>query len=386
MTHPMTKRALLQGALVAASAGCVNFAWDDDDLSVKSEPFGTIRAGEKVDVFTLQNRLGTKVRLMTLGASLVSVDVADRAGVMSDIVLGFDTPRDYLSNPSYFGAVIGRFANRIEKGRFHLDGYEYRLPVNNGPNHLHGGDIGFDRRIWSAAPFKTDDAVGVTFYLRSADGDQGYPGNLDVWVTHTLDQKDQMTVAYRAQSDRATIVNFTQHAYFNLAGHEAGDILDHELRLNADTFTPIRETSIPTGEIAPVEGTPMDFRSAKRIGRDIELETQQLVLGSGYDHNWVLNQTELKDGLALAAEVYDPRSGRTLRVHTDQPGVQLYTGNFLKPGVYGKGGTEYGRRHGFCLETQHFPDSPNQPHFPSTRLGPGEFFNSRTVFVFGLRP
>jgi aldose 1-epimerase len=319
---------------------------------------------------------------MSLGATIVSLRVPDRAGLPEDVVLGFDAIQGYLGDEPYFGAIVGRYGNRIAKGRFTLDGQTYQLATNNGPNHLHGGVKGFDKVVWEAEPFDRDGQSGVVFTHVSPDGDEGYPGTLNARVTYTLTQANELIVDYAATSSKATPVNLTQHSYFNLAGAGTGDILDHRLTLDADRFTPVDATLIPTGELAPVDGTPFDFRRPTAIGARIAGDHVQLKYGNGYDHNWVLNGSAGQ--MRHAARVEDPKSGRTLDVTTTEPGVQFYTGNFLDGTLTGKSGRVYKQRYGLCLETQHFPDSPNHAAFPSTILRPGERYQSKTVFTFGI--
>jgi aldose 1-epimerase len=352
--------------------------------SITRAPFGRATAGDAVEVFTLTNRHGVEVRAMTYGGIIVSLKTPDRAGQLGDIVLGFDSLDGYLRHSPYFGAIIGRYGNRIAGGRFVLDGVTYRLASNNGPNHLHGGVRGFDKVVWAAEQFENDSAVGVVFRYTSPDGDEGYPGDLTAEVTYTLTDGDALIVDYRATTTAATPVNLTQHSYFNLAGEGSGDILGHELLVSADSFTPVDSTLIPTGRLAPVAGTPFDFRVSTPIGARIRVNDDQLANGGGYDHNFVLNRAGA--GLARAARVVESGSGRTLDISTTEPGLQFYSGNFLDGTVVGKGGHVYGHRSGFCLETQHYPDSPNQPAFPPTILRPGEEYRSQTVFVFGTVP
>jgi aldose 1-epimerase len=346
---------------------------------VKREAFGSV-AGSPIERFTLTNKNGVEVRAITYGGIITSIKTPDRAGAMGDIVLGFDSLDGYLAGHPFFGAIVGRYGNRIAKGRFTIDGQEYKLATNNGPNHLHGGIKGFDKQIWTAKiPAAVAGESGVTFSYTSPDGEEGYPGQLIVDVTYTLNDKDQLSVDYVARSDKATNVNLTQHSYFNLAGQ--GDILGHELTIDADKYTPVDATLIPTGEIASVEGTPFDFRKPTLIGARIDQPHPQLKNGSGYDHNWVLRDTP---GLKHAAHVVDPKSGRTLDVATTEPGMQFYAGNFLDGKLIGKGGQSYGRRSGFCLETQHYPDTPNHSNFPTTLIKPGQQYASKTVFTFGV--
>jgi len=339
--------------------------------------------GKPVEIFTLTNASGMEVKAITYGGIITSWRVPDRAGQMADIVLGYDDPAGYLKNSPFFGAIVGRYGNRIARAQFTLDGRTYKLAANDGPNHLHGGKQGFDKVLWAAEPIKRGEGVGVAFTRTSPDGEEGYPGQLKVRVTYTLTDKGELIVAYEATTDKPTTVNLTQHSYFNLAGQGTGDILGHELRINADRYTPVDATLIPTGELAPVEGTPFDFRKPTAIGARIKSDHPQMQFGRGYDHNWVLARSG--SGLSLAAEVYEPKSGRTLQITTTEPGLQFYAGNFLDGTITGKEGKVYRHRYGFCLETQHFPDSPNKPNFPSTTLRPGTTYRTRTVFKTGTR-
>jgi aldose 1-epimerase len=344
------------------------------------EPFGTAPDGQGVDLITLTNAKGVELRAMTYGAIIVSLKVPDRAGVLGDVVLGYDSLAGYVKSSPYFGAVVGRYGNRIAKGKFTLDGAAYALAVNNGPNALHGGLKGFDKVVWHADTVRNADGVGIRFHYVSKDGEEGYPGTLSATVTYTLTDAGEVHIAYEATTDKATPVNLTQHSYFNLAG--SGDILSHVLTLNADRFTPVDSTLIPTGQLAPVAGTPFDFTTPHAIGERIDADHQQIRFGGGYDHNFVLMRADT--GLALAAVLIDPASGRRLEVRTTEPGVQFYSGNFLDGTLTGKHGVVYQRRNGLCLETQHYPDSPNHPDFPSTILRPGETYGSRTVWRFGV--
>mgnify|MGYP006199544095 CR=1 FL=1 len=347
------------------------------------EPFGTAPGGEAVHAFILRSRSGVEVRAATYGGILLSIRVPDREGRFDDVTLGFDTLDRYVGeNDPYFGALIGRYANRIAGGRFTLDGRAYRLAVNNGPNHLHGGERGFDRVVWNAAPFAGEGRRGVVFAYTSPDGEEGYPGTLRVKVAYTLTDDDALVLDYEATTDAATPVNLTQHTYFNLAGPGTRDILDHVLTINADAFTPVDSTLIPTGELRPVEGTPFDFRQPTPIGARIGADDEQIRFGLGYDHNFVLQREDAgADALVLAARVTEPESGRVMEVYTTEPGLQFYSGNFMD-GQTGKGGIPMNFRTGLCLETQVFPDSPNQPHFPSTRLDPGQTYVNRIVLRF----
>lgn len=346
--------------------------------AISSSFFGTTPAGEEVTLFTLTNATGMEVCIINFGGVITHIKTADRHGKFADVALGFDELEPYLQSSPYFGALIGRFGNRLAKGRFELDGHTYQLDTNNGENHLHGGVTGFDKVVWEATPFTNDTEVGLKLFYLSRDGDQGYPGNLSVTVTYSLTNENEIRVDYHATTDQATPVNLTQHSYFNLAGQ--GDILNHELTINADAFTPIDDTQIPIGGSQAVAGTPFDFRAGKKIGLQINEEDEQLRCGLGYDHNFVLNKPAPKQ-LTLAARASESTTGRVLEVYTEEPGVQFYSGNFLDGSLTGKGKT-YAYRTGFCLEPQHFPDSPNQPDFPSTILRPGETYQSRTIFKF----
>jgi aldose 1-epimerase len=344
-------------------------------------PFGRVD-GKEIFLYTLTNAHGMELRAMSYGATIVSLRVPDRDGRSDDVVLGFDALDGYLQPEPYLGAIVGRYGNRIAKGRFTLDGKTYQLATNNGPNHLHGGVKGFDKAVWEAEPFDRDGQSGVVFTHASPDGDEGYPGTLNARVTYTLTPANELIVDYSATTDKATPINLTQHSYFNLAGAGTGEILNHQLTLDADRFTPVDATLIPTGDLAPVEGTPFDFRRPTAIGARIGADHPQLKYGNGYDHNWVLNGEPGR--LRHAARLVEPTSGRTLDVSTTEPGVQFYTGNFLDGTLTGRSGRVYKRRYGLCLETQHFPDSPNHPTFPSTILRAGEHFQSKTVFAFGV--
>jgi aldose 1-epimerase len=349
---------------------------------LEKQPFGTTADGAAVDLYTLTNTSGAKVKIITYGARVVAVEVRDRDGKLGDVSLGYDDLQGYEKDSSYLGAIVGRYGNRIAKGRFTLDGVTYTLAQNNNGNHLHGGSRGFDKVVWTGKGSVVAGAVQLRLTYLSKDQEEGYPGNLSVTVIYTLTNRNELKIGYSAQSDKATVLNLTNHAYFNLAGAGKGDILKHELRINADRFTPTNETSIPTGELRRLQGTPLDFTKATPIGARIEDKYEQIVSGAGYDHNFVLNNATGK--LGLAAEVYEPTTGRVLRVYTTEPGVQFYSGNFLS-GASGKQGLTYPRRSGFCLETQHFPDSPNKPQFPTTVLRPGGRYIQTTIYQFSVR-
>jgi aldose 1-epimerase len=343
---------------------------------VTKAPFGSLPDGTAVDVYTLVNARGLKARIMNYGATLVSLDLPDRAGALADCVLGYDSLDGYLKSSPYFGSIVGRYGNRIAKGRFTLDGKAYTLAVNNGENHLHGGLKGFDKVVWTAEPFAEAAAVGVKLGYLSKDGEEGYPGNLQVTVVYLLTNDDELRIDYEATTDKATPVNLTSHSYFNFTGG-ARDVLAHELTLAADRYTPVDAGLIPTGKIAPVAGTPMSFLEPTAIGARIAR------VEGGYDHNYVLSSGG--GTMTLAACVVEPQSGRVMEILTDQPGIQFYSGNFLDGTIAGKGGRVYGKHWGFCLETQHFPDSPNQTGFPSTILRPGETYRTRTIHKFSVK-
>jgi len=341
------------------------------------EPFGKTTQGTPVDLYTLRNKNGLEVKITNYGGIVVSLSAPDRTGRRSDVTLGFDTLDGYLKDHPYFGAIIGRYGNRIGGGRFALEGVEHKLARNNGENSLHGGLKGFDKVVWDAR--RDGQRLELTYY--SKDGEEGYPGNLSVKVVYTFTEVNELKIDYSATTDKPTVVNLTNHTYFNLASD--GDVLGHQVKLYADRFTPVDAGLIPTGELRPVKGTPFDFTSPMAIGARINQNDEQLRFGKGYDHNFVL--TSRGGSLAPAAEVYEPQTGRLLEVHTTEPGIQFYTGNFLDGTIRGKGGRAYGHRTGFCLETQHFPDSPNRPQFPSTVLRPGQQYQSTTVYRFGVR-
>ena len=345
---------------------------------IQRADFAKTRDGVAVSVYTLTNKNGVTARITNYGGIVVSLMVPDRNGKMADVVLGFDSLDGYLQNPGpFFGALIGRYGNRIGHARFTLDGRVYQVDRNDAENSLHGGARGFDKRVWT--PKELTDG-GLELRYLSRDGEEGYPGNLRANATYHLTDANELRIDYGASTDKDTVINLTNHSYFNLEGAGTGDILDHRLMLNADRFTPVDAGLIPTGELQEVAGSPFDFRTSTSIGARIEVNNEQLRAGKGYDHNWVLNRGS--DGLTLAARIVESSTGRILEVFTTQPGVQFYAGNFLDGTIKGKGGKVYGRRSGFCLETQHFPDSPNKPAFPTTELKPGQRFQSTTVFRF----
>jgi aldose 1-epimerase len=348
--------------------------------SVTAKPFGKMPDGRNVQLYTLTNSSGMQVALATYGGTVIQLLTPDRSGKMGDIALGFGTIEPYFTKSPYFGALIGRYANRIGKGRFTLDGKTYQLAKNNGPNTLHGGLKGFDKQLWTAEVL-SQNPPSVRFSRLSPDGEEKFPGNLTVAATYTLTNKDELRIQYIAQTDKPTILNLTNHTYFNLAGAGSGSILGHQVRIHADEYTPIDANLIPTGKIAPVAGTPLDLRKWTIIGNNLKAVGGKPV---GFDHNYVLNRYPFFRP-ALAAEVWDPVSGRLLKVYTDQPGIQFYTGNFLDGTIKGKRGKIYHEHDAFCLETQHFPDSPNHANFPSTVLRPGQTFKSTTIYKFSAR-
>jgi aldose 1-epimerase len=352
--------------------------------AMKKEMFGTTSDGIPVYVYTLQNVHKMQARVTNYGGILVSLLVPDKTGQLDDVVLGYDSLATYEKNNNpYFGALIGRYGNRIGKGKFTLNGKEYTLALNNGPNHLHGGLKGFDKVVWTVSEKESSPERSIVLTYLSKDGEEGYPGNLSVKVVYTLTDNDELKIEYSATTDKPTVLNLTHHSYFNLEGAGRGSILAHELMIDADTFAPVDSTLIPTGELRPVRGTPFDFRKATTIGARISGDNEQLRYGKGYDHNFVLNRKG--KGLGLAARVYESTTGRAMDVLTTEPGVQFYSGNFLDGKNIGKGGISYDHRYGFCLETQHFPDSPNKPKFPTTVLKPGEKFSSTTVYKFYVK-
>ncbi len=353
--------------------------------TIKKESFGKTTGGEQIELYSLSNKKGMEVSITNFGATVVTLKVPDRGGKAADIVLGYDTLDGYEKGTSYFGATVGRYGNRIAGGKFSLDGKTYTLPKNNGENTLHGGIVGFNKKVWKAREIASKAGESLEMTYLSADGEEGFPGNLSAKVVFTLPaERNELKIDYTATTDKDTVLNLTNHSYFNLAGEGNGDILDHVMTLHAKQFTPVDKGLIPTGELKNVGGTPMDFNSATAIGKRINESDEQLVFGKGYDHNWVLTRAGGGSGLSVAAEAYDPKSGRKLEVLTTEPGVQFYSGNFLD-GAKGKGNKPYPQRAAFCLETQHFPDSPNHPNFPGTLLKPNVVFHSQTVFRFSAK-
>jgi aldose 1-epimerase len=348
----------------------------EEKMGVKRQSFGKIADGKRVSLYILTNDNGVKVCITNYGGIVTSLEVPDRDGKSADVVLGFDSLDEYVKSSPYFGALVGRYANRITKGKFKLEGVEYTLAKNTGENHLHGGIKGFDKVVWNAEEMKSKDGVGLKLTYLSKDGEEGYPGNLSCNVVYTLTDNDELKISYEAETDKTTIVNLTHHSYFNLAGHNSGDVLGHELMLNADNFTPVDDSLIPTGEIKTVKGTPMDFTRLRAVGSRIA------EVKGGYDHSYILKRNN--KGLSLAGRLYEPNSGRVMEVFTTEPAMQFYSGNFLD-GLKGKEGAVYNKHNGLCLETQHYPDSPNKPQFPSTILKQGEKYTQLTVYKFSTR-
>ncbi len=352
---------------------------ETSQMKIEKRAFGTVD-GRPVDLYTLTNGNGVTVRITNYGGIVTEIHTPDNDGRLADVVLGYKDLDDYVKNNPFFGCIVGRYGNRIAKARFQLDGTTYTLAANNGPNHLHGGRVGFDKVVWDAETVEGPDKVGVMLKYTSKDGEEGYPGTLQTRVTYTLDNDNRLRIDYQAVTDKKTVVNLTNHSYFNLKDAGATPVLEHKLMLNADQFTPVDETLIPTGELRPVEGTPFDFREPTPIGARIQADNQQIRFGGGYDHNFVINGDAGE--LRPAAKVFEPSTGRVMEVWTTEPGVQFYSGNFLDGSITGKNGAVYGQRHAFCLETQHYPDSPNQPDFPSTVLEPGEEYKTTTIYKF----
>jgi len=351
--------------------------------NIKKQSFGKTADGTPVDLYILTNRTGAETAITNYGGIVVWLKVPDRKGNLGDVVLGYDSLDGYRNDKAYLGALIGRYGNRIAHGKFILDGITYTLPQNNGENTLHGGIKGFNKQVWQAEEIPGPNGPALRLHYVSKDGEEGFPGNLSVQVIYTWTDQNELKIEYSATTDKDTVLNLTQHSYFNLAGAGSGDVLQHQVTLHSDQFTVIDSTLIPTGEIRSVQGTPFDFRTPVAIGARIDDNDQQLKYGIGYDHNWVL-ESGSSDAPFLAAQAYDPHSGRTLKVWTTEPGIQFYSGNFLD-GIRGKAGKIYNRRDAFCLETQHYPDSPNHPNFPSTVLKPGEHYHSITVYKFSVQ-
>ncbi len=352
-------------------------------VSIKKQSFGKTIDGNEVHQYILKNKKGMEISVINYGGIITSWKAKNRDGIYQDIVLGFDNIYDYETKNPYFGALIGRYGNRIAKGKFSIDDKNYTLATNNDVNHLHGGNKGFDKVIWDVDEILGDSSASLVLKYMSSDMEEGYPGNLNVKVIYTLNNNDELSVTYEADTDKTTIVNLTQHSYFNLSGDFNQDISNHDLKINADSFLPVDSTLIPTGEIRNVIETPFDFLQPKKVGRDIEKNNEQINYGNGYDHCWVLNN--YSDGLRFVASAYDDSSGRLLEVYSDQPGIQFYSGNFLDGSLKSKYEGNYDFRSGFCLETQNFPNSPNENSFPSPLLKPGEKYLSETIFRFSIK-
>ncbi len=386
-----SRRAVIASAaaagLTAAAAGAAHAsgtgAAHGGVEQPRSERFGVLADGTEVQRWILSNG-GTRLKVLSYGGIVQSLELPDRSGKYANVSLGFDQLSSYVKDSPYFGALIGRYGNRIAQGRFTLEGTEYQLPVNDGPNSLHGGDQGFDKRVWQVTPFTSRSDVGLTLRYTSPDGEMGYPGTLDVKVDYTLTKHGDFRIDYEATTDAPTVVNLTSHIYFNLAGDGSGGIDDHRLGIAASHYTPVDATLIPTGNITPVAGSPFDFRQAKPVGRDIRIAHAQLLRGQGFDHNFVLDKGITRNP-ERAATLFDPESGRRMEVATTEPGLQFYSGNFLDGTLVGSRGRVYRQGDALCLETQHFPDSPNQPDFPTTVLRPGETYRSSTVHSFSTR-
>ncbi|HWB86415.1 MAG TPA: aldose epimerase family protein [Bryobacteraceae bacterium] len=370
--------------LAALAAGCSSQQPEKKgSTNVTKQAFGTTKEGTPVELYTLTNRNGMTVSIMTYGGTVVQLTAPDRSGKFDDVILGCDSVPDYQNQTAFLGATIGRYGNRIGHGQFQLDGVTYKLPKNDGDNTLHGGPQGFDKQIWQASEASSPDGPSVQMTYVSKDGEEGFPGTLSAKVVFTLTDKNELKLDYTATTDKDTVVNLTNHTYFNLSGQGQGDILQHQVMINADRFTPIDAGLIPTGELKEVKGTPFDFTTPTAIGSRINTDDQQIKFAKGYDDNFVLNKGS--GGLTKAAEVFDPKTGRVMEVWTTQPGLQFYTGNFLDGTIHGRGGNKYPYRGAFCMETQHFPDSPNKPNFPSTELKPGETYQSTTIYRFSAR-
>ena len=381
MRHSYAAAGVLSGVLALTCLGQV--PGKKGNPSVKVQPYGKMPDGAAVDLYTLTNAAGMQAGIITYGGAVVSLTAPDKSGKLADVVLGMDSLDGYRQEPNYFGALIGRYGNRIGHAAFALGGQKYSLPKNDHDNTLHGGTQGFDKHVWKGREMNTAFGPAVELTYVSKDGEEGFPGTLTAKVVYTLTDANELKIEYTATTDKPTVVNLTNHSYFNLAGAGQGDNLQHQVTILADRFTPVDEGLIPTGELKAVKGTPFDFTKATAIGARINQDDQQLKFGKGYDHNWALNK---RNGvMGKAAEVYEPKSGRVMEVMTTEPGLQFYTGNFLDGSVKGKGGIAYPFRAAFCMETQHYPDSPNKPAFPTTELKPGQTYHTTTVYKFSVR-
>jgi aldose 1-epimerase len=379
--HSCSSLRLLAASLGAAClGGCASASHPGRD-SISRQPFGQTKEGAAVDLYTLGNRNGAEARISNYGGLVISLKVPDRHGQFGDVVLGYDNLADYIKDSPYFGALIGRYGNRIAKGKFTLNGRQYTLATNNYPNALHGGLKGFDKVVWDASVLTTPGGPGLKLQYISKDGEEGYPGTLSVTAVYTLTEDNALRLEFTASTDKDTVLNLTHHSYFNLAGK--GDILNHQVMIPASRFTPVDSTLIPTGQLRPVDGTPFDFRRPTPIGARIGQDDEQLKFGGGYDHNWVVDKPPGQ--LGLMARVIEPTTGRVMEVLSTEPGLQFYSGNFLNGSNVGKGGWVYQFRNGFCMEPQHYPDSPNQPNFPSAVLKPGQVFHSTIIYRFSVQ-
>lgn len=375
------KRIFILLILFAVIASCKN---SEVNKMIEKKSFGKLDDGSEVSLLILKNINGMEVKIISYGATVVSLTAPDKNNKYEDVVLGYDNLEGYIKDNAYFGAIVGRYGNRIAKGQFTLDGKKYQLTINNNENHLHGGKIGFNKKNWEIVNTNENkDGASVTFKYLSKDGEEGYPGNLELLVTYTLTNNNELKISYSAKTDKITILNPTHHSYFNLTGNPNNTILEHEVMINANKFTPVNSSLIPTGKLESVENTPLDFRKLKKIGKDINSDYEQIKLGLGYDHNFVINRNN--NEVIKIAEVYEPTSGRFMEVFSNQPGVQFYTGNFLNGSAIGKNGIKYNYRTAFCLEAQHYPDSPNQPSFPSVVLKPGEEYKQTTIYKFSSK-
>ena len=380
MNMCILRETLLFMAILLFASSCTS---DHSKVTIEKSPYGTTVDGVDVHEYKLSNQEGMQVSIINYGGVITSWTAKDKNGVYEDIVLGFNELSEYEKESPYFGAIIGRFGNRIAKGKFSIEGKEYTLAVNNGENHLHGGEKGFDKVVWDAETRLTDSSASLTLTYLSKDMEEGYPGNLEVEVVYTLNTKDELSVTYKATTDKTTVINLTQHSYFNLSANFNNTILNHELVLNSDSFLPVDNTLIPTGAFRDVTNTPFDFRTPKTIGQQINEEDPQLKNGFGYDHCWVLNEQD--KGVRFVASAFEPQSKRYLEIFSDQPGIQFYSGNFLDGTLPSKNKGNYEFRSGFCLETQHFPDSPNREDFPSVLLRPEEAYTSQTIFKLSVK-
>ena len=377
------KVSFLLIVMMIASTLVLGQAKNNDKQGITKAEFGKLSDGRIVDIYTLKNKKGAEAKIINYGATIVSLKMPDRNGKYADVVLGYDDLNSYVKGSSYFGAVVGRYANRIAKGRITLDGKTYQLSVNERENELHGGKVGFDKLLWKAEPLKTKEGPALKLTLVSPDGDMGYPGTVTLHVTYTLANNNELKVHYEGTTTKTTILNVSQHSYFNLTGDPHNTILNTELKINADSFTPINKELIPTGKIESVKGTPLDFTKMTAIGARIDDNFEQLKLAGGYDFNWILNNYNGK--VREVADVYDPSSGRYMQVFTNQPGLQFYSGNFLNGTQIGKNGIAYKRRTGLALEAQHFPDSPHEPKWPSVVLKPGQIYSQTTIYKFSTK-